>query len=48
MGCSVGASGELKAGSSIHLNRKGAIVCSLKYTNSYSSLVRAIRLLTAV
>ena len=38
---------ELKAGSSIHSNRKAAIVHSLKCTNSHSLLVRLIRLLKA-
>ena len=44
----VGVGGELKAGSSIHLNRKAAIVCSLKCTDSYSSPARPVRSLTAV
>ena len=34
MGWVVGAAGEPKAGSFIHLNRKAAIVCSLKSINS--------------
>ena len=42
-----GAGEELKAGSSIHLNRKAAIVCSLKCTNIHSSLVRQIWSLAA-
>ena len=32
--------GKPKTGSSIHLNRKAAIVCSLKCTNSHGLLVR--------
>ena len=40
--------GEPKAGSSIHLNRKAAIVCSLKCTDSHSSPARLVRLLAAV
>ena len=39
--------GEPKAGSSIHLNRKAAIVCSLKCTDSHRSLVRPMRSLKA-
>ena len=43
----VGTDGEPKAGSSIHLNRKTAIVYSLKCTDSHSLLVRLIWLLAA-
>ena len=35
-GWAVGAGGEPKTGSSIHLNRKAAIVCSLKCTDSHA------------
>ena len=38
----VGAGEEPKAGSPIHLTGKAAIVCLLKCTNNYSSLVRPI------
>ena len=48
VGWAVEAGGEPKVGSSMHLSRKAAIVCSLKFTNSHSSLVRPIRLLAAV
>ena len=41
-------SGEPKVGSSIHLNRKVAIVCSLKCTDSHSSPARPVQSLTAV
>ena len=34
--------GEPKAGSSINLNRKTATVCSLKCTDSHSSLARPV------
>ena len=44
-GREVGADGEPKAGSSIHLIGKAAIVCPLKCTNSHSSLVRPIRVI---
>ena len=47
-GRGVGAGGEPKMGSSIYLNRKAANVCSLKCTDSHSSLVRLIRSLTAL
>ena len=46
MGLAVGGE-EPKAGFSMHLNRKAAIVCSLKCTDNHSSLVMLIRLLTA-
>ena len=42
------AGGEPQAGSSIHLNRKAAIVCSLKCTDIHSSPARPVRSLTAV
>ena len=48
VGWAMGAGGEPKAGPSTHLNRKAAIVCSLKCTDSQSSLVRPTRSLTAV
>ena len=48
MGGGERAGGEPKAGSSIHLNRQAAIVCSLKYTDSHSSLARPVWSLTAV
>ena len=48
VGWVVGAGGELKAGSSIHLTGKATIVCSLKCANSHSSLVRPIQSLAAV
>ena len=41
----MGVDGKPKAGSCIHLNKKAAIVCSLKSTDSHSSLVRPVRLL---
>ena len=37
-----------QAGPSIHLNRKAAIVCSLKCTDSHNSPARPVRSLTAV
>ena len=40
--------GEPKAGSSMHLKRKAAIVCSLKCTDSHSSPARPVPSLTAV
>ena len=43
-----GAGREPKADSSIHLNRKTAIMCSMKCTDSHSSLFRPIQSLTAV
>ena len=43
----VGTDGEPKAGSSIHLNRKVAIVCSVKSTKSHGLLVRPIQSLMA-
>ena len=48
VGWVVGAGGEPKAGFSIHLTGKAAIVCPLKCTNSHSSLVRPIRSPAAV
>ena len=48
MDMGVGAGGEPKAGFSIHLNRKVAIVSSLKYTDSHSSLVWLVWSLTAI
>ena len=44
----VGAGGEPLVGSSLHLNRKAAIVCSLKCTDSHSSPARPVRSLTTV
>ena len=44
----VGAVGEPRAGSSIHLTEKAVIVCPLKCTNSHSSFVRPIQSLAAV
>ena len=43
-----GAGGEPKAGSSIHLSRKAAIVGLLKCTNSHSLLFRPIQLLATI
>ena len=43
VGWVVGASGEPKMGSSIHLNGKAVIVCPFKCTNSHTSLVRLIQ-----
>ena len=40
MGWVVEVDGEPKAGSSIYMNRKAAIVCPLKCTNSHSSPAR--------
>ena len=48
VGWAEGVGGELKAGSSINLNGKAAIVCSLKCTDSHSSPARPVRSLTAV
>ena len=48
LGWKVGAGGELKSGSSIHCNRKAAIVCSWKYRMGHSVLVRPRRSLEAV
>ena len=44
----VGAGGDLKAGSSIHWNRKVAIVSSLKHRKGHSVLVRSRLSLTTV
>ena len=45
-GWAVRAGGEPKVSSSIHLNGKATTVCSLKCTDSHSSLARLVRSLT--
>ena len=44
----MGASREPKVGSSMHLNKIAAIMCSLKCTESHGSLVWPVQSLTAV
>ena len=47
-GWAVEVGGDPQAGFYIHLNRKAAIMCSLKCTDSHSSPARTVRSLTAV